>query len=89
MLACHARERGFDPRHFRKMPRLKKFKIDPSKSWEELYLERRDTAEEVCHTLLLMMGLGLLEIPMENRDMLADVMEVWSDLHFYMKDIER
>ena len=42
---------------------------------------RRDAAEEVCFTLLLMMELGGLDIKdKEWRECLGKPMEVWADL---------
>jgi hypothetical protein len=43
---------------------------------------QNDAANEVCWTVILMMQLGLLEIPLEERPMLADPMAKWSDLAF-------
>jgi hypothetical protein len=42
--------------------------------------KRRDAAEQVCWTLMLMMSIGMLELPDASRVMLGNVMEVWSDL---------
>lgn len=42
--------------------------------------QRRDAAEEVCWTLMLMMELGGLEIPMEWRKFLSPPMDKWADL---------
>lgn len=41
---------------------------------------RRDAAEEVCMAVILMMGLGGLEIPLEWRRMLGEPMEKWAEL---------
>lgn len=41
---------------------------------------RRDQAEEVCWSIMLMMELGGLEIPMEWRPILADPMGEWARL---------
>lgn len=40
--------------------------------------QRRAAAEDVCFTVLLMMGLGELEIPIEARKWLADPMQKWA-----------
>lgn len=40
---------------------------------------RRDAAEEVCFTVLLMMAFGELEIPVEARALLAEPMQEWAD----------
>ena len=42
--------------------------------------KRRDAAEEVCFTLLIMMGLGGLDIPKEWREFLAPPMQAWADV---------
>lgn len=38
---------------------------------------RARAADDVCSTLLMMMGLGLLEIPLENRGLLSGPMQTW------------
>jgi hypothetical protein len=45
-----------------------------------LAARRREAAEEVCWSLLIMMDLGGLDIPLEWRKYLADSMEPWVDL---------
>lgn len=42
--------------------------------------KRYKAAEDVCFSLLLMMDLGMLELPMENRKFLAEPMQIWADL---------
>ena len=42
--------------------------------------QRRLAAEEVCWALMLMMQLGLLEIPVGDRKILAEPMEKWAKL---------
>lgn len=41
---------------------------------------RRDQSEEVMWTLLIMMELGMLEIPLEHRSFLGEPFEKWADL---------
>jgi hypothetical protein len=43
-------------------------------------LKRLRAAEETCWTLMLMMGLGMLDIPMHEREMLSRTMQKWVDL---------
>ena len=45
-----------------------------------LVRKRRDAAEQVCWCLLLMMGLGELELPQASRDWLFDAYRPWADL---------
>lgn len=45
-----------------------------------LEAQRRAAAEEVCWALVVMMGLGGLEIPMEWRKYLGNVMDPWVEL---------
>lgn len=41
---------------------------------------RRDAAEEVCWTLMLMMSIGTLEIPLEDRPFLGEPVDKWAGL---------
>lgn len=49
---------------------------------------RRDAAEEVCYTLLIMMSVGMLNLPKEEREYLGKHMSVWSDLNYFIDDRE-
>lgn len=42
--------------------------------------KRRDAAEEVCWTLLIMMAFGVLEIPRDAREFLSRTYDKWADL---------
>lgn len=46
----------------------------------ELELKRLRAADEVCWSLLLMMAVGALDIPMEEREWLRTTFEPWADL---------
>lgn len=43
-------------------------------------IERLQAAEDVCHTLMLMMATGMLEIHQESREFLAKSMDKWVDM---------
>ena len=49
-------------------------------SKKQLKKERKKAAEEVCWTLLLMMAVGSLDLPDEDRKWLSTSMQKWSDL---------
>lgn len=42
--------------------------------------KRRDAAEEVCWTLIIMMQIGMLQIPMEERKWISESFMKWADL---------
>lgn len=45
--------------------------------------KRRAAAEEVCWTLILMMGCGLLDdVPEGERKMLAEPLQAWANLAY-------
>lgn len=51
-------------------------------------LRRRDkAANELGWTLILMMGLGCLEIPMDERKWLGKPASLWSDLAHACRDV--
>lgn len=41
---------------------------------------RDAAANEVCWTVVLMMHLGMLELPTEDRPLLAEPMQKWADI---------
>jgi hypothetical protein len=47
---------------------------------KRLKKKRLKAAEEVCWTLILMMAFGGLNLPDDERQILANPMEKWSDL---------
>lgn len=59
--------------------------LDPEAGRER----RQKAAEEVCDTVLLMMHLGLLEIPKEDRLLLAHPMIAWNHMHFAERGLEQ
>jgi hypothetical protein len=49
---------------------------------------RDEAANDLGWNLLLMMGLGLLDIPMGERKWLGEPAALWSDLAFACREVE-
>lgn len=47
---------------------------------KRLERKRLKAAESVCYSILLAMAVGGLDIPLEDRQFLADPMQKWVDL---------
>jgi hypothetical protein len=50
------------------------------KAAKKLVKERRKAAEAVCWTLTMMMAVGALDIPMDERRWLSDTFDSWTEL---------